>query len=533
MTSENAGRPQRLGVRLARNAALTFGAGCVAALAQAAGSIATARLLGPEAYGRLGLLLWLISVASILGAMGLPLTVTQSLAEARSKGDSARSTAIVRRAIRIVALASTGVTVAAVFLAPLAASWFRDPDIVAPARVAAAAVPAISLVLLLRAALAGLDRYPALTRATTWLAPIQLALVVLGAASGLGASGALAGFAASQVIGVCILFAARDPQPESAFREPVATALGRDVRRFASIVVGIAMLDAIVWQRSELFFLGRFGSHAELAHYSVAFGFSSAAMALVPGAFAAVLLPMFAETAGRSDEVERRGRLYAASLRALAMIAVPLAAGGAALASPIVLVLFGQPYAQAATPLAIVLFGAAAGAIGSAGSSLLYGSGRHSAILAMSGATAVLNVGLDLLLIPSGGAIGAAMANTTSQVIAVGAGILWVKRTQARGVSLPLASLARIVLAAGAMAAPLVLLAPAIRNAATLALAIALGAVLYVTTMIFIRGVDSADIDLARRIGERIPSGRGLRWFGACIDALERAVERGSPHGRI
>jgi O-antigen/teichoic acid export membrane protein len=529
LSGEAHDRPPRLGVRVARNAALTFGAGCIAAIAQAAGSIAAARILGPHAYGSLGLLLWLASVASLAGTLGLPLTVTRALAEARASADSARPAAVLRRSLRAVAAASTIVAVLGVALAPLAGTWFRDPDVVAPARVAAVAVPALSLAILLRAALAGLDRYPALTRAATWLAPAQLALLVLGCASGYGAAGALAGFAAAQIVGVCLFASAL---PRSGETRPQPVALGPSVRRFAGIVVAIGFLDAIVWQRSELFFLGRFGPHEELARYSVAFGLSSAVMALVPGAFAAVLLPLFAEAAGSDDGQARAGRLWSASVRTLALVALPLAAGGAALAGPLVRILFGQPYEQAATPLAIVICGAAAGAVGSAGSSLLYGSGRHAAILVTSLGAATLNVSLDLMLIPRGGAIGAAVANSLSQVVAVCAGIAWIRRTSARSAPFPIGAVARIAAAAALMALPLAVAAPAIRHPLALLVAVAGGALVYAALLVFMRVLDSADIDLARRIGERLPSGKGLRWFGACLDALERAVNRGGSSGR-
>ena len=64
------------------------------------------------------------------------------------------------------------------------------------------------------------------------------------------------------------------------------------------------------------------------------------------------------------------------------------------------------------------------------------------------------------------------------------------------------------------------------------ALLVILGKILPAGILCFIRGVDSADIELARRIGERIPEGRWLRVYDACLDAIERVEGRGSPGGR-
>jgi O-antigen/teichoic acid export membrane protein len=535
-------RGGRIGVRLARNAALTFGAGCVAAIAQAAGSIIAARILGPEAYGRFGLLLWIVSVASIATALGLPITLVRHLAEARHREDAAGARGLAGRSIRLVLLVSVAAAAALSLLAPLGVRAFRDSEFALPARLAAAAVPAVALVALLRAALAGLDRYAALTRVTAFAAPIQLALVVLGAMSGLGTAGVVLGFASAQALAVILLLGALRATlppagPERGTRPASAGPLGPAVRRYAGVALAIGLLDAIVWQRSELFFLGRLGEPGELGRYSVAFGFSAMVTALVPGAFAAVLLPLFSEASpGRGsapDGGEAAGRLFAASLRWLGILALPIAAGGAALSAPIVRLVLGDPYAGAAAPLAILLAGAAAGAIGGAGSALLYGAGRHGAILAMSIAGAGLDVALSLLLIPRGGAAGAAIASTVTQIAVVFAGVAYVRGTRTSAAPLPLASLARVAASAAGMGAMLFLLSPLARGLVSLAALVAIGAIAYAALLVFMRGVESADIQLARRIGERLPPGPWLRIYGACVDAIERMPGITSRGGRL
>ena len=102
----------------------------------------------------------------------------------------------------------------------------------------------------------------------------------------------------------------------------------------------VAVLDAIVWDRSEVFFLGLYASSADIAYYSLAFGLAVRIM-IIPGIVVGALLPAFSALHGQG-EPEEFGRLYRTALRYVGLAGVPLAALLAALAPGLVVWLYGE-----------------------------------------------------------------------------------------------------------------------------------------------------------------------------------------------
>ncbi len=120
------------------------------------------------------------------------------------------------------------------------------------------------------------------------------------------------------------------------------------------------------------------------------------------------LFPALSRTYAESREAFRA--LVVRSLRLASIVAVPLGVGGTLLAAPLIEFLFGARYAASARVLPILVWSAVL--------VILRGSYRHSLIAAGHQAVDLrcamvssgLNVGLNLLLIPRFGMIGAASA---------------------------------------------------------------------------------------------------------------------------
>jgi len=202
----------------------------------------------------------------------------------------------------------------------------------------------------------------------------------------------------------------------------------------------VVVLDTIVWDRSEVFFLGLHAAPEQIAYYSLAFGLATRAM-ILPEIALGALLPAFSALHGGGAPEEFR-RLYQAALRYVALLGAPVAALVGGLAPAIVFVLYGDAYLPAA-----LLVGALAGvgllsALRKVAWAALRAAGDRRCMLTATAVAAVINLSLAALLIPGWTTTGAVIANAVGQLTAT----VWVFVGMARlhGARLPVSELVRI-----------------------------------------------------------------------------------------
>jgi O-antigen/teichoic acid export membrane protein len=192
--------------------------------------------------------------------------------------------------------------------------------------------------------------------------------------------------------------------------------LRRLVIRFALLDSVGVVLTLVVWRRSELFFLERYASDAEIAHYSIPFAMVTA-LALFPGALAGVLTPAVATLLG-AGAMDRIRSGYGRALRLVLLVSLPLTAAGLALGPTLIVLVYGRQYADTQDVLRVLLAGFPLVAAMLASMAVLTGLGRILVPTVVGAVAAGVNVGLDFALIPDGGATGAAIANLGAQVTA-------------------------------------------------------------------------------------------------------------------
>ena len=144
------------------------------------------------------------------------------------------------------------------------------------------------------------------------------------------------------------------------------------------------------------------------------------------------------------------GRVAAVVVRYVALLALPMTLGAAALSPSIVHLLYGAAYAPAVPVFAILAAGAALVAFLASAQNLLIATEKQGLLLRWTLAVAAFKVLLDLLIVPKGGAVGAAFANALSQSVAVIG--MWIYITRRLAFPAPLHALFRTALAAAASA---------------------------------------------------------------------------------
>lgn len=179
-------------------------------------------------------------------------------------------------------------------------------------------------------------------------------------------------------------------------------------------VSGVLLLMAIVQEllnQADIILLGIFGNATQAAHFAAAFRLSG----LVPFgliAIATVSAPMIASAYNRGDlgELARIARLNArfSTLFAVAMVLVLAGVGYWALG------LFGPGFASAYPALLILLAGGLVNSLTGTVGYLLIMTGRQRLALWILAAALALNAALNILLIPSLGVIGSAIASASA-----------------------------------------------------------------------------------------------------------------------
>lgn len=170
----------------------------------------------------------------------------------------------------------------------------------------------------------------------------------------------------------------------------------------------------IVYSRIDVLMLSRMIGPGSVGDYAAAF-----VLAEVWGGVAMALgvsmLPVLSQFVGKSA----RGafwRVYRQSLAGLMFLLIPVCAFFTLYAREALALVYGAEYARATGALRVLMWAQLLAAMGVLYTVALTADGRQRLILILASISAVVNVGVNLLLIPSLGIVGAALATVAAQV---------------------------------------------------------------------------------------------------------------------
>ena len=335
----------------------------------------------------------------------------------------------------------------------------------------------------LSASLSGVQRYDRIAAMSFWVAIGEILAVSLAARLHCGTAGMLAALLVGDSLGLAFaLFAVKRAilWPPSLSQPAGMEQTLRRIRKYLFTVSYILLLNAIVWERSEVLFLKGFSTLSQIGFYSVAFALAGklSEMATV---CTSTLMPLSSEAYGRSGIHDLRA-VYYSGIKYIQMLIVPLVMFGAVLSGAAVRLLYGEKFLPLVPVLQILLAGVAVATLGGVASSLIYALDEQPFIAKFGTAIAVLNLLLDLILIPRWGAMGAAIANSTAQVLAVMVGLVYAKGLLA--CAFPWTETLKIYLAAAISASPAFLLAHRESGWAALCAGTAVGVICYLSLLI-------------------------------------------------
>ena len=360
-------------------------------------SIVIARSLLPEQYGHFSFMMWCATLYVIVSNGGLSTGAIKFVAEQDASG---------RRVIlaHLTRLQNHTLTVTALIAA---SAMLLFPDFF----LASAPLPAWGLLLtasLFKAsyifwmsASQGGENFQRIARVVMIVAPLNLLINLLAA----WLAPSLLNFVAVYLITSLLYRGLIAP-----WRQPGATLLDPQsrlrVRRHLIITGASIVLSFFILRQSEILFLRLFADSSAIGFFSIAYSIGFALSALIPGAYAALLLPMMSRQAGQ----QMAHHSYPRSLRYLMLLALPMAVGTWLLGDLLVHSLYGASYRPAAVALVWVITGAAISALSQAAVSLLVSQDQQGRVLRINLIAAVAVVLVDAMLIYRFGLHGAGPA---------------------------------------------------------------------------------------------------------------------------
>jgi O-antigen/teichoic acid export membrane protein len=244
------------------------------------------------------------------------------------------------------------------------------------------------------------------------------------------------------------------------------------------LVVGIGQLLTFAYVRVDQVLVLHYTDERQAGLYGAAYQLLDRAQ-LLPMAVLTTLLPLLA-----SAYTTDRGRLahtVALGVDVLALVSFPVFAFALVAARPLLVTLFGQEFGDAAPALPVLMAAFVLTAFGYLLGNLALVAGTQRRLVVIATVALVVNVGLNVLLLPRYGFIAAAWVTLVTEVVVCTCAL---PSTFGRlGLRPPLGRVARLLVASGLMAASiaglqilglhigwLLLAAPVVYGAATLAL---------------------------------------------------------------
>jgi O-antigen/teichoic acid export membrane protein len=459
-------------------------------------SIPMARVLGPERLGYFNFVALIANISTLL-AIGIPGITHKFMAEYLGSGQQGRARTVFYETLWLQVLAAALITAVAETIA------MRSVD---PAH------RVVSMVQILSTLPAMLTAVPSQAnnafedmRANVAGSIVSSVLYLIGVVASLLLHWDLLGVAIAFTVSRSVEFVVRVVPVMIRLRGftpvPIDPVARPSMRNYALQCVGLLLLNAIVWDRSDVVML-KWLSHdlRQITFFTIAFNITEKTV-LLPQVFGHAMGVTMMVEYGRQRE--RVGHLATAAARYIFLIAAPMAFGLAMLSGPIIRVLYGPQY------LPVIPILALASALGVVKPLLLPAQyylrahTRQGPLLINNGICGAANFAIDGALIPFLGALGATIGNGTAQGLAV-IGI-WTYGIRRFGMRMDFAAVLKISVASAAMAPPVLLLNAFLPPVFALIAAVPAGAAAFLLMLRPLRVLQPEDAGRLNQIAKSLP----------------------------
>lgn len=211
-----------------------------------------------------------------------------------------------------------------------------------------------------------------------------------------------------------------------------------------ALPLGLTQIINMVYFKIDGVMISLYLSSADVGYYGVAYKIIELAM-VIPSFFMVSMLPAMS-----TATTEKLKDLTQKALDAMITLAIPLFVGGSLMAPVIIVAVSSEEFLPAVVPFGILLFGAATTYVNAVYGNALVAISKQGGLVKLAIAATVLNISLNLFLIPNYGLNGAAFAVTITELFAMIVVAQIYRR--ATGIVLSYRSLYKVLLATTGMA---------------------------------------------------------------------------------
>ncbi len=465
-------------------------------------SIPLARVIGPEKLGYFNYVFWLTNLSRALGGLGMAGATQKYMAEHLNCGNGGIARAIFFTTLKLQGLVTVVTTLIGLILVLVVA----DPEYRGiSAWLVLSLLPAMMVAIPAQANVAA-ENMRANVGASLAGYVVNIAAVALSLTLGWDLIGVAVGVFAYRCVDSAIKTWSALRWVNTLPKEKLPAAIQKKLVNFSSYNLVLMLLNMIVWDRSDVVFLKALcPDMAQMSFYTVAFNLTEKIQTIpnaVAGAVGASIKAQYGRDASRLPQITSVAIWY------FFLFGLPLMTGIAVLSPSVIPMLYGQRYLPAIPVLAVAALFAIPRCYMPAWD-LLQAVEKQRFLTLWMAACSVVNVALDIWLIPKHGALGAAFANGLAQLVAA-AGVILRARWHC-GVQLRIGNYVRATVCALVMAGTVGLMSSLWRGWWFVPLQVAAGALVFMITLRLVSVFNTEDQRRLTLLGASVPSAmRGL-----------------------
>lgn len=375
------------------------------------------RYLGPEVYGLFGVVLYLMATANLLLTSGFPQAASKYIAE-----DNPRLGSIMSQSLRIQVLLSLLIFAIYFGLAGVIANLLNDPELITYIRISAFVIPAYAIFFIYSGGyLNGLRQFGMQAKASIGGSIAKIAGVIILVWVGMGVNGAILGYLFGALVGLLLAWKYLRPIERGSkdFEWGRLIKFGIPATLFAVTLLLLMSIDLFAVKAMTT-------GDTDAGLYTSATTIARLPYFLFTG-LALTLLPSISRSTSIGD-VKLTGRYISQSLRYMLMLLIPGILMISATSAGLVTLVYSSRYIEAAQPLSVLVFGLGLIAVFNVLCNIIMGSGKPGVALGIVLPLVLVDIVLNVTLIPQYGLLGAAIATTATGLTGMIAGaayVLW------------------------------------------------------------------------------------------------------------
>jgi O-antigen/teichoic acid export membrane protein len=370
-----------------------------------------ARYFGPEEYGLFSLGLAVISFASVFTLLGLPSGVTRYISYFRSQNEDAKVKGVLIFSLWFVALTSIILGGVIFLISPqIAELVFHNQEFKTLLRVFAISIPFASLTSILSSSYVGFKeiKYRVYTERII-LNLLKLGLIVLFGVLGYGVLGLAFAYTLATVITFLVALYFLEKKLLSLRSSIYPEFIKRELLFFSLPLMASSFVKTVV-TRIDIIMIGYFITATDVGIYNVAVP-TAQLLTIFTASMSALFLPILSELYAKKRKNDL-ALVYKTVVKWTFYLNYPLLLMMVFFPTQIINLLFGAEYASGALPLSILSIGLFMGTLFFAPTTLTIMAKKTRIIFSISTVLMVVNILLNLSMIPRFGINGAAAATT-------------------------------------------------------------------------------------------------------------------------